>query len=190
MQKAVFFDRDGVLNIDKDYITSPDEFVLYEEVGNIIEHCRNIGYKTVIVTNQPAVARGLISENNLTELHNKFKQMLLKKNPNAIIDKICYCPHHPDAELTEYRISCSCRKPKPGMIIDAAAELNIDLTKSYMIGDRISDIIAGKLAGCATIQCKTGKHTEKMIKTDLDIKESIIPDYVIEDLSELKELIK
>lgn len=189
MKKAVFFDRDGVLNVDTDYITSHEKFKLYNGVGDAISHCRKLGYMVFVITNQPAIARGLITETELDALHSHLQELILGQNPDAIIDKFFYCPHHPNANLPEYRTLCECRKPKSGMISAARSEFNIDTALSYMIGDRPSDIIAGCLAGCRTIQCLTGKHSETMIQTDLHIPENIKPDFTIANISEIKEII-
>lgn len=190
MNKAIFFDRDGVLNKDNDFITDINQVVLYEKTPEIITYCRNLGFKIFVVTNQAAVARGMISEKELIELNKQYEKLLLSQNPNAAIDKIYYCPHHPNANVEEYRVKCQCRKPSPGMILSAKEEFNIDLSKSFMIGDRISDITAGFLAGCKTIHCQTGKHIEKPVISHIEIDENLKPDFVINDVSELKEIIK
>lgn len=190
MNKAIFFDRDGVLNIDNDFATDINQIVLYDKTPDIIAYCRNLGFKTFIVTNQTVVARGMITENKLLQINDDYIKLLKKRNHNAIIDKIYYCPHHPNANIEEYRINCKCRKPNPGMILTASEEFNIDLSKSYMIGDRISDITAGNLAGCKTVHCLTGKHAEKLIISDIKTDETIKPDFIINNISELKEIIK
>lgn len=189
MNKAIFFDRDGVLNIDNDYITDIEDIALYDNAAHIIAHCRNLGFKTFIVTNQPVIARGLMQEIGLIKLNKDFQTLLFSRNVNALIDKIYYCPHHPNANIPEYKTICNCRKPRPGMLLKAAEEYNIDLKRSYMIGDRTSDIIAGYLAGCRTVHCQTGKHTKKMIQTDLKLPENIHADYIISNISELKEIL-
>ncbi|OGI16911.1 MAG: hypothetical protein A2287_08015 [Candidatus Melainabacteria bacterium RIFOXYA12_FULL_32_12] len=190
MNKAIFFDRDGVLNVDNDYITDINEINLYDYAADIIAYCRNLGFKIFVITNQPVVARGLIQEEDLIKLNQEFQQLILNQNKNAKIDKIYYCPHHPDANISEYRMACNCRKPKHGMLLEAQKEFNIDFNSSFMVGDRFSDIIAGYLAGCKTIQCLTGKHTEKMIQTDLNISDNIAPDFVVNNISELKEILR
>lgn len=192
MNKAIFFDRDGVLNIDKDKAISIKDIELYTGVANLIAFCRIKNYKTFIVTNQPIIARGLMKEYELIQLHNDFQELLLKGNKNAIIDKFFYCPHHPDADLIDYRLNCKCRKPKPGMILNAAKEFDIDLKISYMIGDRPSDIIAGYLAGTKTVHCLSGKHTETLIKTNLELSndlKNLKPDYFINNILELRDII-
>jgi len=190
MNKAIFFDRDGVLNIDKDFITDINQVVLYEKTPDIIAYCRNLGFKTFIITNQAAVARGMMPKDKLLQINEEYKTLLTKQNPDAIIDKIYYCPHHPNANIEEYRINCECRKPHPGMILTASKEFNINLNKSYVIGDRMSDITAGNLVGCKTVHCLTGKHTEKPIISDLKTDETLKPDFLINNISELREIIK
>jgi D-glycero-D-manno-heptose 1,7-bisphosphate phosphatase len=190
MNKAVFFDKDGILNIDKGILRYKEPLEIFPEVGNLIEYLRNKGFLIIVVTNQPIIARGLIDENTLKKKLKKLEDLILKQNNKAIIEKIYYCPHHPNADKEEYRINCGCRKPKPGMLFEAKKEFNIDMKNSYMVGDRISDILAGQLAGCKTVQCFTGKHNEKIIESDLKIKDKIIPDFSIRKISELKEIIK
>jgi histidinol-phosphate phosphatase family protein len=115
-------------------------------------------------------------------LELKKRLEMFNYNIGLFFDMICFCPHHPDANDINYRIRCGCRKPKPGMLIEARNKLNIDMTKSFMVGDRLSDIIAGKLAGATTIQVCTGKENDPLIVTDLNIDEEIYPDHLIEDL--------
>lgn len=190
MDKAIFFDRDGVLNIDNDFITDINQVILYEKAPDIIAYCRKLGFKTFIITNQAVVARGIITEEKLLQINKEYKSLLTKQNPDAVIDKIYYCPHHPNANIEEYRITCECRKPYPGMILAASEEFNINLSESYMIGDRMSDITAGSLAGCKTIHCLTGKHAEKPIISEMKTDESLKPDFLINDIFELREIIK
>lgn len=189
MEKAVFFDKDGVLNVDKGIIQNIDDFELYPFAGDVISYLRRLGFKIFIITNQPIIARGLKTERDINDSFRKFKLQLLEQNKEAQIDYIYYCPHHPNADMEKYRKNCDCRKPKPGMLKQAAKDYKIDLKKSYMVGDRLSDIIAGYLAGCKTILCTTGKHKEKMIATDMDIPNHVRPDIVVADISYLKKII-
>jgi len=140
MKKALFLDRDGVINIEKEYLYKIEEFEFADGVFEICKSFQDRGYKIVIITNQSGIARGFYSEDEFLALTNwmvkEFKQ-------NGIdIATVKYCPHHPD-----FNQKCECRKPNPGMIIDASKELGIDLEKSILIGDKISDIEAGKRAG-------------------------------------------
>lgn len=189
MNKAVFFDKDGVLNTDKGITDDPDFTDLYPQIGDIIAGLRKRGYKIFVVTNQPVVARGIIDEKELAMGLEQFKNTVRNQNADAVIDKIYYCPHHPNADLEEYRTICECRKPKPGMLIEASKEYDVDLKTSFMIGDRISDIIAGHLAGCTTLLFLSGRHTEKPIESDLKPDGEIMPDFIISDIKEVKNII-
>ncbi len=189
MNRAVFFDKDGVLNIDKGVEDNLKKLELFPWSGGIIAEFRNQNFKIFIITNQPVVARGFITEKELNNTFKQFQKKLREQNKNASIDRIYYCPHHPNGDLMKYRKKCECRKPKPGMLIRASKEYNIDLSRSYMVGDRISDIIAGYLAGCKTIQLLSGKHNEKEIESDLVLDEKIEPDFTITNIYELRNII-
>lgn len=155
-QKAVFLDRDGTINRYVGFLTDIDQFELIEGIAEKIRIINQNGYLAIVITNQPVIARGEVSWNQLYEIHNKMETLLGKKG--AYIDDIFVCPHHPDSgyigERIEYKISCECRKPQPGLLLQAAQKYNIDLTQSYMIGDQKSDVEAGKRVGCKTILIK------------------------------------
>lgn len=152
-QKAVFIDRDGVINAYKGYITDIKDFELLPEVDEAIACINNSGFLAICVTNQPVIARGDITTAELEEIHNKMETLL--GNGHAYLDAVYYCPHHPDkgfpGEIPELKIDCDCRKPKPGMLLQAAKDYNIDLEVSWIIGDDIRDIQAGQKAGCHTV---------------------------------------
>lgn len=143
--KAVFFDRDGVLNHDHGYLYKIEDFFWIEGAKKAISLCREKGYKIFVVTNQSGIARGLYTEEDVQKLHN-FMQEELKKE-NLFIDDFAYCPHHLEGKVAEYSIDCECRKPKAGMILQLAKKHNIDLKSSFLIGDTPSDIAAAKKAG-------------------------------------------
>lgn len=188
MEKAIFFDKDGVLNRDSALMDNLYDYELYPCAVETIAYAKKRGFKIFIVTNQPIVARGLISERELHSRLEKYRVCLIQENEYAQVDKIYFCPHHPNATMAEYRKLCDCRKPKPGMLYRAAREFKIDLTKSYLVGDRISDIIAGNVAGCKTVQCMTEEHTSSMIETDLIVAEADMkPQYQISEVGDLKE---
>jgi D-glycero-D-manno-heptose 1,7-bisphosphate phosphatase len=189
MNKAVFLDKDGVVTVDKDNIESLTEMEFLPGIADAIALFRKRGYMIFIVTNQPIVARGTIAESILKIYLDRIPALLKKMNKEALIDKIYYCPHHPHANVEKYRVDCDCRKPKPGMLLKAAKEFDVDLKASFMVGDRMSDVIAGYLAGCRTIQCLTGKENVKMIETDLKIPDNIKPDFVVKDIYALKDII-
>lgn len=149
-QKAVFFDRDGTLNKYIGFLRSVDELELLPGAAEMVKKANEAGYLAILVTNQPVIARGEVSWNELNEIHNKLETLLGQRG--AYLDDIFVCPHHPDkgyeGERVEYKIDCDCRKPKPGMLLQAAEKYNIDLAESYMIGDSESDMKAGEAAGC------------------------------------------
>lgn len=151
-QRAVFLDRDGVINKYVGFLREIDSFELLPGVADAVRKLNRAGWLVIVVTNQPVIARGELTHEQLHEIHNKMETLLGEKG--AYVDAIYFCPHHPDGgyegEVTELKISCSCRKPKPGMLIKAAMEHNIDLIKSWMVGDSENDIKAGIAAGCTT----------------------------------------
>ena len=149
-QKAIFLDRDGTINMYKGFLTQPEDFELIPGAAEAIRHINHSGFLAVVVSNQPVIARGNCTFEQLQTIHNKMETLLGKEG--AYIDAIYYCPHHPDkgfeGERPDYKYDCDCRKPKPGLLLQAAEEWNIDLAASYMIGDSDRDIEAGQAAGC------------------------------------------
>ncbi len=185
MNKAIFFDRDGILIKDTHHLISKEEIIFAEDLIDSFNLLKNSDFIFFIITNQAVVARGLATEIEVEKV-NQCIVDYIKENTGCEIRKVYYCPHHQNANLAEYRMDCECRKPKPGMLLRASQEFDIDLSKSYMIGDRISDIVAGSKAGCKTILLETGAHLEKPIESDaMDL--SIKPDFIY---SELKTAIK
>ena len=161
-QKAIFLDRDGTLNEYVGFLRKEEEFILLTGVTEAIRKINDSGYLAILVTNQPVIARGELTSVELNNIHNKMETLL--GLDGAYLDAIYCCPHHPhkgyEGEVAELKIDCDCRKPKPGMLLKAADDFNIDLSSSWMIGDSESDIQAGISAGC-----KTG-----LITTDDDTK--------------------
>lgn len=151
-QKAVFLDRDGTINKYVGFLRKLDDFELLDGVSKAIKMINESGYLAIVVTNQPVVARGEVTVDELDVIHKKMETLL--GQDGAYIDGLYICPHHPDSgfdgEIKELKIECECRKPKPGMILKAAKDFNIDLSNSYMIGDSENDIKAGMAAGCKT----------------------------------------
>lgn len=149
-QRAIFLDRDGTINKYVGFLKHIDEFELIDGVAEAIRMINRSGYLAIVVTNQPVIARGEVTLEELTEIHNKMETLL--GQCGAYVDDIFCCPHHPhkgyDGERPEYKMECGCRKPKPGMLLQAAEKYNIDLAQSWMIGDGENDIMAGKNAGC------------------------------------------
>lgn len=157
-QKAVFLDRDGIINKYVGFLRDINDFELIPGVAEKIKEINQLGYLAIVVTNQPVIARGEVTWEELNEIHNKMETLLGQQG--AYLDDIFICPHHPDkgfeGERQEYKIDCNCRKPKPGMLLQAAEKYNIDLNQSYMIGDSESDMEAGRAAGCRIIKCNRG----------------------------------
>jgi D-glycero-D-manno-heptose 1,7-bisphosphate phosphatase len=155
-QRAVFLDRDGTINKMKRFITKPEDFELIEGVPEAVSCINRKGYLAIVITNQPVIARGEITFEELETIHNKMEADLGKSG--AYLDDIFYCPHHPDSgfpgERPELKIDCDCRKPKPGLILKAAEKYNVDLSQSYMVGDDKRDIGAAINAGCKPILLK------------------------------------
>ena len=152
-QKAIFLDRDGTINKYVGFLRNIEDFELINGVAEAIRKINASGYLAVLVTNQPVIARGEVTYAELENIHNKMETLLGKEG--AYLDGIYFCPHHPhkgyEGEIPELKFDCDCRKPKPGLLIKAAQELNIDLSRSYMVGDGENDIAAGKAAGCKTV---------------------------------------
>lgn len=149
-QKAIFLDRDGTINKYVGFLRNIDDFELIEGVSEAIKLINQSGYLAIVVTNQPVIARGEVTWDELHEIHKKMETLLGKDG--AYIDGIYICPHHPDkgfeGERPEYKIDCDCRKPKPGLLLQAARDFNINLAQSIMIGDSENDMLSGENAGC------------------------------------------
>ncbi len=183
INKAIFLDRDGVLIKDTDLITSEEDIHILPDVSNALRMFALMQYKLIVVSNQPVVARGLIDEQGVQRLQSIISHLIALES-GILIDDFLFCPHHPDATLETYRIKCACRKPEPGMLLEASKRHHLDLHNSYMIGDRITDCIAGSKAGCTAIQICTGKHTANPIVNSLEIDISYKPDYTCNNLSD------
>ncbi|MDR2596547.1 MAG: HAD-IIIA family hydrolase [Treponema sp.] len=174
-QKCVFLDRDGTINKLNNFITKPEDFELIEGVAEAIKKINSLGYLAIVITNQPVIARGEVDFETLDLIHMKMETDLGKRG--AYIDDLFYCPHHPDkgfpGERPEYKIDCDCRKPKPGLILKAATQYNIDLSRSYMVGDDMRDVNAGKNAGCIPVFLSNDKPDEGMnnIKTFANLRD-------------------
>ena len=151
-QKAIFLDRDGTINKYVGFLKNDKDFELIPGVSSAVKSFNDNGYLVIVITNQPVIARGEVTIEELNNIHNKMETLLGKDG--AYVNAIYYCPHHPhkgyEGEITELKIECECRKPKPGLILKAAKDFNIDIASSWMIGDSENDILAGKNAGCKT----------------------------------------
>lgn len=164
--KAVFLDRDGVIIQENNYNYRKDQLRLISKAADAIKLLNQKDFKTIIVTNQAGVAKGYYSERDAI----LFNQLMIEELElqNAKIDAVYCCYHHPESELIKYRINCDCRKPKPGMLKKAEKELDIDIKRSYIIGDKKSDIDAGNNIGCMTILVLTGHGKNEIRKYNIE----------------------
>lgn len=189
MRKAVFLDRDGVINASKGFVSKQEEVVLIENIFEALKKIKDKGFLLIVVTNQPIVARGLASEEDIEEIHD-----FMNKQLGGLIDNFYLCPHHPEmhddvpVHARKYRIKCDCRKPLPGMLLRAAKKFELDLKESWMIGDMVTDIIAGKAAGCKTILVKSD-YTEHITKTWPLFDPNVKSDFEVENLKEAANII-
>ncbi|MCI0561307.1 MAG: HAD family hydrolase [Nitrososphaera sp.] len=164
------------MNTEVDFLTRPDDLRLFPNAAQAIREANELGVKVFVITNQSGIARGLLTEEDLDRIHRKLRADLAAEG--ARLDQIYYCPHHPDYGAGEYKKVCTCRKPKTGMLTQAAHEYRIQLKSSFVIGDRCVDMKAGEQAGCGTVLVLTGYgRSEKE-----ECLESARVDYVADDL--------
>lgn len=180
--KAVFLDRDDTLIEDPGYINHPDQVKLLEGVTETLAELKKMGYKLIVVSNQSGIARGIFTEEMLAKVHERLEQIL--SHHGVTLDKIYYCPYHPEGAILKYRRESDWRKPQPGMLIAAAEELDIDLTESWLIGDSARDIDAGKSAGCKTILIQNAAHNRTIEPG------ATAPDYMAVNMKEVLNIIK
>lgn len=176
-QKAIFLDRDGTINKYVGFLRDIDEFEFLPGVAEAIGKINRSGYLAIVVTNQPVIARGEVGWEELQEIHNKMETLLGLEG--VYLDGIYFCPHHPhkgyEGEIPELKFDCDCRKPKPGMLLKAAEDFNIDLSQSWMIGDGENDIKAGEVAGCKTALIGEGNFNQSITGNSLlEIVEHIL----------------
>ncbi|MCZ7572107.1 MAG: HAD family hydrolase [Ardenticatenaceae bacterium] len=152
--RAIFLDRDGTLVHPRHYPSRPEELHLYDGIRPELRRLQAAGFRLVMITNQSGIARGYFTEGDLQRMHEHLAGELARFGVS--LDAIYYCPHHPDGVIPELAIRCLCRKPQPGMLRRAAAELDLDLERSWFIGDILDDVEAGNRAGCRTILVDLG----------------------------------
>ncbi len=179
---AVFLDRDGTINVDVDFLVSPNQLQIIPRSDSAIRELNNLNVKVFIVTNQSGIARGFLTEQTLAEIHRELSLQLQRKE--AHIDEYYYCPHLPGVDDTRYNVECECRKPKPGMLIQAAREHNVNLRQSFIIGDRCRDVETGKAAGVSTVMVATGYGASE--QNDC----SFTADYFASDLFDAVQFVK
>ncbi|MFC0179405.1 D-glycero-beta-D-manno-heptose 1,7-bisphosphate 7-phosphatase [Thorsellia kenyensis] len=193
MNKAVFLDRDGTINLDKGYVFKVDDFIFFPGVIDTLKEIKEKGYLLVLITNQSGIARGYFSEEDFINLTEWMDWSLADRGVD--LDGIYYCPHHEEGLVDEFAIKCDCRKPNDGMIKTAQKELNIDLNISFIVGDKVSDMMTGKKAG---IKERYLIQWPDQVKFDLNQNKVKVNDKHKDDLKEddyymitnLKELLK
>jgi len=185
--KAIFMDRDDTLIEDPGYINDPEQVKLLDGVPDALIQLKALGYKLIIVTNQSAVAHGIVTEKVLGEIHDRLKQLLAEKN--AFLDRIYYCPYHPEGVVPKYRKESNSRKPSPGMLLQAADEMDIDLSQSWCVGNSRRDIEAGLRAGCKTILIDMPPSHQRQPVSSMSL-EGINPDYRAVNIKEAVNIIK
>lgn len=176
--KAVFIDRDGTINVDVRYLADPDEFEMYPDVSDGAKKLKYNGFKIIVITNQSGIARGYFTEEQLSAIHERMKQEFQKFN--VVLDGIYYCPHHPDD-------NCHCRKPDTGLFEEAIKDHDIDIRKSYMLGDKILDIGAGKKIGVRTVLIPEPHLREELLSGKNEWE--YYPDYIADDFMDAVEWI-
>ncbi len=174
---AVFLDRDGTLIREADYLRSPGQVRLLPRAAEAVRRLNDAGFAVVVATNQSGIARGLLTERDLDSIHTLLYNRLAKRA--AHLDAVYFCPHHPSEGLPSYRRRCDCRKPAPGMILRAARELDLDLTRCFAVGDSQRDLAAGRTAGCRTVLVRTGYGRE----TEEEEGNHLAADHVADDLA-------
>lgn len=185
-RKAVFLDRDGTLIQDKDYLQDPAQVVLEQGAAEAVARLNRNDFAVILVTNQSGVARGYFTEEDVVAVHQRLGELLAAEN--ARLDAMYYCPHYPEGIVQEYRQSCGCRKPATGMFQRASQEWGIDLARSYMIGDKLTDIEAARNAGLAGVLVRTG-YGEDEWKASVRAEDTEKPDRVAMDLREAVEFV-
>ncbi len=159
LKRAVFLDRDGTINVEKEYLHRAEEFVFIPGAPEAIRLLKETGFLVIVVTNQSGVGRGYYDEEAVHRLHRYMDGELARHG--ASVDAYYLCPHHPLHGIGDYRRECGCRKPLPGMLLEAARDFTIDLAASYIVGDKLADVEAGHAAGCRPLLVRTGYGEEE-----------------------------
>ncbi len=185
MNKAIFLDRDGTINKEVDYLTKPEQIVLIPGAKRALQTFKELGFLNIVITNQSAIARGFLTEKKLFEIHSKFLNLLTFRSKPLIYD-IFYCPYHKDGIIENYAQESFNRKPNPGLILKSAIKYNIDLSKSFLIGDSYTDMKCAEIAGLKKILVLTGYGEETLVKC---IKENLKIECVVNDIFEASKFI-
>ena len=166
--KAAFIDRDGVINEERNYVRRISDFVLLPGVIDGLLLLRNAGYRLIVVTNQAGIARGYYDQDEMERLHVHMRQVLAEHG--VLLDAIYFCPHHPRGSIENLTIKCDCRKPSPGLLLQAAEDFSLNLDTSVLIGDKLSDVKAGKRAGVGrTVIVESGHDVGCVARLEADV---------------------
>lgn len=166
--KAAFIDRDGVINEERNYVHHISDFVLMPGVIEGLQLLRDAGYRLIVVTNQAGIARGYYDHAEMDSLHDHMRELLAEHG--VLLDAIYFCPHHPQGSIKDFAVECDCRKPSPGMLLQAAKDFNLDLATCILIGDKLSDIRAGERAGVGcTVIVESGHEVERVARLEADL---------------------
>lgn len=184
---AVFFDRDNTLIANSEYLGDPDRVTLLPGAAEAVARVRKLGFATIVVSNQSGVARGLFSEDDVRAVNARMDRALLEVHPDALIERHEFSPHHPDAVVDEYRGDHRRRKPQPGMLLDAAESYDLDLSRSWLIGDAPRDVEAGHRAGCRTILIREPLDSVSPAASE---PMRIEPDYIASSLADAVDFIE
>ena len=180
---AIFLDRDGTINDEVGYLDNADKLRIIPAAFQAVRLINSSGMRAVVITNQAGVAKGLFTEEFVREINEQIQSALLAQG--ALIDRFYFCPHHPTEGIDPYRLICNCRKPEPGLLLQAAVDLNIDLARSYVIGDRLRDVETAHRAGAKGVVVMTGYGRDLMQQSGPDqANELNQPDYIAQDILE------
>ena len=171
-ERAVFLDRDGVINVDRHYLHRIEDFEFIAGVPQALQRLQQAEWKLVVVTNQSGIARGLYTEDDYQRLTRHMQALLAEAGVR--LDAVLHCPHLPDAKVPAYRVACACRKPEPGMLLRAALQLNLDLARSVIVGDKGSDLQAGRSAGVA--RCLLVRSGQAIDANDMALADAVHDD--------------
>ncbi|MBD2091732.1 HAD family hydrolase [Microcoleus sp. FACHB-1515] len=178
MNRAIFLDKDGTLIEDVPYNVDPDRIRLCQGAIEGLRSLHAVGYKLIVISNQSGIARGYFPARALMNVEQRLQKLL-----DVSLSGFYYCPHHPGGTVDEFAIECDCRKPKPGMLLQAAKDHDIDLARSWFIGDILNDVEAGRTAGCRTILIDNGNETEWILKR------SRLPNHIVANLTEAARIV-
>ncbi|MEJ5963427.1 D-glycero-alpha-D-manno-heptose-1,7-bisphosphate 7-phosphatase [Pedobacter immunditicola] len=180
-KKAIFIDKDGTLIPDLPYNVDPAKITLAVNSVKGLRQLHRAGYKLIVVSNQSGIAMGMFEPSALWRVEFKLRGLMAREG--LYLGGFYYCPHHPEGALADYRVDCSCRKPAPGLILKAAADYDLELSKSWMIGDILNDVEAGHNAGCRSVMIDNGNETE------WDLNRKRIPDAMVKNINQAAEYI-